>query len=468
MELQSSKRPLQFYELYEQLQWFGRLRWLATAVMILSSFAGGRLGIPQLWPELFFVGVFVGLHNLFFHLKLRAPPGALPQAKLHTYCIVEIVLDLAVLLVVVYITGGSVSPVLPFFVFHMAIGTALLSTRTMYTIAGATLLGAVALYVAETSHLLTQHPIGSASFLRSPTPELNLVTLAVIVFGTVYLTNTVKRRSEEYRRIAEFVREEGRRKLERALQEIKDLERRKSHYMRISAHQLRSPLGTIKTSLQVLTQGYADPASERGGKLIAGAVERVDNLLDIVNDLLELAKIREGTQKAPWTRNVDINGIIAEILESLRPFAESRQIRLVPDLRGRAILQWGVPPDLRFAFENLIQNAIKYSNADAEVRVTVAGSESTLMISVADQGIGIPKDLQPDIFMEFIRAPNAKRHAQQGTGLGLAIVKAAVEQHGGTISLVSEEGVGSTFTVEMPRQNELPANIRDTLVGQSS
>lgn len=468
MDPKVPKGPLRLYELYEQLQWFGRLRWVATVGLLVASFVGRRIGIPQVWPSLFIVAILVATYNLLFYFMLK-PSSArnLPFAKLQVYCVFEVGLDLAVLLVIVQIMGGTASPVLSLFVFHMAIGTAMLATRTMYTIAAAAWLGAMALYGAELLNILPSHRTAPVLPVRSPAPELNLAVLAVIVFGTVYLTNTVKKRSDNYKKIADFVREEGRRKLEKALQEIRDLESRKSHYMRISAHQLRSPLGTIKTSLQVLTQGYADPASERGAKLIAGAVERVDDLLNIVNDLLELAKIREGREKAPWTQDVDIGAMVIEIAESLRPFAEGRDIRLAVDLKGDALLQWGVPPDLHFAFENLVQNAIKYSDAGGEVCVTVTSHADELMIAVADQGIGIPEDLQADVFLEFIRAPNAKHHTTQGTGLGLAIVRASVEQHGGTISLTSQEGVGSTFTVRLPQQSSPPVGLVDSLVDQA-
>jgi signal transduction histidine kinase len=391
----------------------------------------------------------------------------LPFARLQAYCIIEILLDLAVLLGIVQITGGTASPLLPFFVFHMAIGTAMLATRTMYVIAAAAWLGALALYGAEVLNILPAHPTGPVLPVRSPAPELNLAALATIVFATVYLTDAVKKRSESYRHIADFVREEGRRKLERALQEISDLESRKSHYMRISAHQLRSPLGTVKTSLQVLTKGYADPASERGSKLIKGAVERVDDLLAIVNDLLDLAKIREGKEKALWTRNVDIGDLVDEVIESLRPLAESGKMQLFLDVKGEAVLQWGVPRDLYFAFESLIQNAIKYSDPGGEVRVAVNANQEEVTLSVADQGIGIPEDLQSDVFLEFIRAPNAKQHASQGTGLGLAIVRASVEQHGGVIALASQEGIGSTFTVRLPKEHSPPVGLLDSLIDEA-
>jgi signal transduction histidine kinase len=220
--------------------------------------------------------------------------------------------------------------------------------------------------------------------------------------------------------------------------------------MRISAHQLRSPLGTVKTSLQVLLDGWVDPTTERGRRLLAGASERVDDLLAIVNDLLELAKMREGHTQAPWTRQVFLNQLLADIFDAMEPAATQRDIELVPDIEGAAVLRWGVPPDLVFAFENLVQNAIKYSRPGGEVRVRLRLFAGNARIQVIDQGIGIPAESLEDIFQEFVRAPNAKRFDNNGTGLGLSIVHEAITMHGGTISVRSALDQGTTFTVVLP------------------
>jgi two-component system NtrC family sensor kinase len=248
--------------------------------------------------------------------------------------------------------------------------------------------------------------------------------------------------------------------LEGALSEIQEMESRKSHYMRISAHQLRSPLATIKTSLQVLTEGYADPASERGHGLLRGAVERVDGLLAIVNDLLELAKIREGYVRAHWTENIDVRAILLDILTTARPIAQKRGVRLVSSVMETAVLSWGVATDLRFAFENIVDNAIKYSRAGGEVRLELKTRDDIATLTVADQGIGIPAELQPNVFLEFVRAPNAKHYAHQGTGLGLTILKEAVELHGGSVSLQSEQNLGTTIIVKLTLRNTLPSDVR--------
>ncbi len=447
-------------ELHERLLWFITLRWLAVVGLVSASLVGPWIGLPDVWPSLFVVALFVAAYNLFFRFKLKGRAGeGHPYENLRVCAIRQMVMDLLALLVTIHFTGGLQSPLLPVFAFHMAIGTIMISTRIMYVLAMATTAGIFLVYLAELSGWVAFHPIDPSRGMCGRACDLNLLTITLALFGIVYLTDSVtsrfKARNIELHETTQTLRERTAEQ-QRLLEEIEELEERKSHYMRISAHQLRSPLGTVKTSLSVLTGGFVAPGSGRGRKLLEGSIERVDGLLAIVNDLLELAKIREGRRRAPWSRGINLNQLIADIFDALQPYAEEHGIRLVPEFESVAVLDWGVPPDLVYGFENLIQNAVKYSHSGGEVtvRLRVAGDEAT--VTIVDRGIGIPERFVDQVLMEFVRAPNAKRHAPEGTGLGLAIVREVVEAHGGRISVESRENEGSTFTVALPLHRRPP------------
>jgi signal transduction histidine kinase len=160
---------------------------------------------------------------------------------------------------------------------------------------------------------------------------------------------------------------------------------------------------------------------------------------------------------------VVLNQLLADLFDSLGPDAERREVTLTPDFEGVAILDWGIPPDLVHCFENLIYNAIKYSHPGGEVTVQLRTTGAEAMVWVVDQGIGIPAQHLDEIFMEFVRAPNAKEHASEGTGLGLAIVREVIEAHGGRVSVKSKEGEGAVFTLALPlhrRPPEVPALLQ--------
>lgn len=453
-------------ELYGRVVWFGRLRWLAVCGLALVSVLGLRLGFPSVWPELFLVASVVAAYNLLFHRLLllhRRKHYDRAHGNLRVIAIGLIVMDLAALMVTIHFTGGLQSPLLPFFALHMAIGTIMIGSRGTYLLAGGVSLGALGLLAMEARGVIRFHPLVASGDLDLTMAGLNLVTLAAALFGVVYLTDTVAsrltQRSLDLFEATEALSERTE-ELRTLLGQMEKLEKRKSHYMRISAHQLRSPLGTIRTSLRVLMERFVDPSSERGERLLTGAVEAADGLLAIINDLLDLAKIREGQARAPWSRTVNLNQLLADLFDSLAHDAEARQVTMVPDFEGVAVLDRGVPPDLVHAFENLIYNGIKYSRPGGQITVRLRTDGDFAEVRFVDFGIGVPAEYRDQIFFEFVRAPNAKHHVAQGTGLGLAIVKEVIEAHGGEVSVASRIGEGSTFTVRLPLQHTPPESER--------
>jgi signal transduction histidine kinase len=446
-------------ELGSRLQWLVRLRWGAALALALGSVLGRVIGAPWLWPSLFLLGVAVALYNAACALCVkRFRDGSRPA--LRAVAVAQIALDLAALLIAVHYTGGLTSPLVAFFGFHMVIGTIVLATETMYLVAGLTSLGALALQLMYAGALADRHALDRAVALEPhDTSAIALLALVGFLFGVVYLTGSVsdrlKQRNDELRRTSDALQQRSI-ELQQLLAEVAELERRKSHYMRISAHQLRSPLGTVRTSLDVLAGGYVDLASPRAHRLIRGAAQRVGGLLDTVNGLLDLAKVREGRQRAPWAPHVNLNQLVTDLNDALAPFAEERGVRVVVDLTAPAVLDWGVPPDLVHAVENLIHNAIKYSFPDGEVNVKLGVEDGFAVLRVVDHGIGVPKEFRDQLFLEFVRAPNARAHAPEGTGLGLALVREVALAHGGRVTLESPQAGGSTFRLHLPLHMPAP------------
>ena len=439
-------------ELADRLVLFVRLRWSVAAGLIVLSIAGPWLGFTWFWPGVFVLGLAVAAYNTVCLRCLASSRGG-GAGVLRAGAIAQIALDLCALLVVVHYSGGLASPLLVFFGFHMAVGTILVGTRATYVLAGLASLGAVGLQALESVGVLTPHPLVSALARPGAADAQALASLVGYLFGIVFLTgsvsNRLKQRNLELRETTDALMARSA-ELQRLLDELEALERRKSHYMRVSAHQLRSPLATVRTALAVLNADYVDLSSDRARRLLAGATERVDGLLLTVNDLLDLAQVREGRERAPWARQVNLNQLLADLFDSLSPYAEERNVRLTPAIDGVAILDWGTPPDLVNAFENLMQNAIKYSRPGGEVIVRLAVDGPNAVVRVEDRGIGVPPEFRDHLFLEFVRAPNARQHAPEGTGLGLALVREVAIAHGGTVVLEDRDGPGASFRMTLP------------------
>ena len=237
--------------------------------------------------------------------------------------------------------------------------------------------------------------------------------------------------------------------LAQAYARLSQTERAKSQYMRKVAHELRGPLGTIRTTLAVLRDGAAGPLPDGARELMERIERRAGELAQVTADLLELSRAREGRIAAELT-DVDLAAIVEDVVEEWAGPAASAGIALSSSVESGPAVVRGEPTSLRQIAANLIGNAVRYTPRGGAIRVALGASEGWLVLDVEDTGIGIPAEDLARIFDEFYRSPNARSFSSEGTGLGLAIVRAAAEQHGGRVSVRSEAGQGTCFTVTLP------------------
>ena len=230
--------------------------------------------------------------------------------------------------------------------------------------------------------------------------------------------------------------------------EFKKLDRTKSEFVNLVAHELRTPLVAIRQLNSVLLDGLAGSLEEKQKELIHRGVHKIDALLQMIGDLLDLAKMEEGN---PMHQKVltDIGPILEETVALMRPRAEGRGLTLTHSCINVKPV-YADPKGLEEILNNLLSNAINYSLAGGRVTVTVSGREGFLEISVQDEGVGIPAEEIPKIFDRFYRVKHPKTRSVTGTGLGLAIVKRVVDAHQGTIEVESIPDKGTAFNVKLP------------------
>jgi two-component system sensor histidine kinase SenX3 len=211
------------------------------------------------------------------------------------------------------------------------------------------------------------------------------------------------------------------------------------------SHELKTPIGAVAALADSLS---GETETEVVWRLAERIVTESHRMSRIVDDLLDLSRVEFGGTEE-WT-DIDLATVLVEVV-STNQYAAKRQ-GLGLSLTGSAeLLVRGDRSQLVSVFSNLVDNAIKYSEIGGVVNVssTIKGDE--IMVSVTDHGIGIAERDQKRIFERFYRVDKARSRATGGTGLGLSIVRHIVLEHGGAIDIRSEEGVGSTFTVRLPR-----------------
>jgi two-component system sensor histidine kinase GlrK len=226
------------------------------------------------------------------------------------------------------------------------------------------------------------------------------------------------------------------------LKQINDLKTEMLHHI---SHELRTPLQTMLSAQYLLSEQKRGPLNAEQMRLLNSIKEGIRKLTVFSNQFLDIQKIEHGSMEYHF-RRVCLPDVLMPVVEDAQILAAQKDIRL------ECFIDDGLPELLADAekisqvFSNLLSNAVKYTEAEGTITVRATKTATGIAVSVADTGAGIPKEDLPRIFTKFYQARNAKK----GTGIGLALVKHLVEAHKGRVSVESELGKGTVFTVELP------------------
>lgn len=245
----------------------------------------------------------------------------------------------------------------------------------------------------------------------------------------------------------------------RDITELKEINKIKSQFVSMVAHELRAPLAAIKGWLEVVLSGEAGGDVEQNQQWLQRAMDRADSLLAMVNDLLVINRMETG-KIAQKMEPVQINDLIKKIVEFLKPTAEKQKVTLsmtaAQDLPSiQADLR-----DMEKLFTNLISNAIKYNTENGSVIVEGKVEGSYLCYKIQDTGFGMSPATVKRIFDDFYRADDERVKKISGTGLGLTIAKKIVNSHFGHIDVESDPGKGSVFSVCLPLEHRKDQKVK--------
>lgn len=256
------------------------------------------------------------------------------------------------------------------------------------------------------------------------------------------------RTNDEIGRLAELINEMTL-KLRQDIEQLKKLERFRSEFLGNVSHELRTPIFSLKGFLETLLEGAIDDR-EVNKKFLEKAYHHATRLDALLTDLIEISRIESRDMKMSF-RYFDVSSFMKQVAEDFTDEAERKNQDLVVQTLDGEVMAFGDKDRLRQAVGGIVDNAIKYSQQGAQIRIGAEERDNIVVISITDNGPGIASEHLSRIFERFYRVDKNRSREVGGTGLGLAIAKHIVEAHGGKIVVESEVGKRSKFSFGLKR-----------------
>ncbi len=462
-----------------------RARWFyAPTLFAMGLFSKldplGRNYFPV--PLMLFLFFSFILANLAFYKLVKYIETHNKKQYLNILATSQICAELLFFVIILHLSGGagSVAPI--FFFIPIVSSIILFDVVGSFVIAFASGLFVNSYVILEYKDVIRYIPgyptIGRMSydeFLVALTSTITLTAVYFIVGALAgYLSSVIKSReselSESKRRAQlqaerlrllneaynSYARQLVRKDLDLTKQNerFSQLDKEKSEFVSTVSHQLRTPLSAIKWTLDILLKGEdVGTLTVEQRALLMKAYESNERIINLIRDMLGVDRIESGALGFSFIE-ISIIDLVNNITDEVRSQADKRKINIIVTKDDNLPKIYVDPQKMRAVFQNLIENSIKYTKPGGTIKLDFrVAPEDKIHITVSDNGIGIPKDQQGNIFNRFFRANNAKALDPEGSGLGLFIVKTIIDRHGGQMSFESEEGKGTIFHITLPTKH---------------
>lgn len=436
--------------------WFCYPRCAVIVILALLGLLGKFTGMmktaglrpPGDWPFVA-AGVLLAGNVLFFlHARrLVARPSA---RRAHTNLWVQITFDLLVLTAVVHFVGSTETFIAFAYLFHIVL--ACIFFRKAQSLA-VTLL-AIALFAAcvaaeQAGIIHSEGILAGAGGGGVPPVTLTEAVVSLVSAGGIWLavwflasslSATVRARDVE---------------LAATNQRLIAAQAERTRHMLVTTHQLKSPFAAIHANAQILRDGYCGPLPEMAQGVVRRIISRCERLAKEIQEMLQLANLSSTAQNPPESVQMDLAELLHEIIAQLEPIAHKRKITIDRTLMSVQII--GVRDRVHMLLVNLVANAVNYSHDGGRVGVQCRqGPGGAPVVTIADDGIGIPTKMLPRVFDEHFRTKEALAHNKESSGLGLAIVRQIAERYGIRLSVQSGVAHGTIFTLRFPHHTGEP------------
>jgi len=428
------------------------LRWLASALLallgVVGLFAGDAflavgLRLRAGWPLV--IAALLLFCNLAYFLHARALARRSVPGGVSGNLWVQIVLDLLLLTLVVHFLGSLETNAHFLYAVHIALACIFFSrgqSLAVTFLASSLLSACVALEmlgIVPPAGVYLEQEIGHGRTAAQGVAVTAVISTVTVFFVIWYLASriaaTLRARdlelAEKNRRLVAFQNE-------------------KTKHMLRTTHELKAPFAAIAANAQLLLKGSYGDLPLEAREVVERIAARCRRLAHEIQQMLQLANLQSGDEP-PTAVRLDVAEILRWSIARVGALVKERKVSIEECLEPASVL--GVEDHVKMLFANLVSNAVSYSQEGGIVRISCRAAERRApVVTIEDQGIGIPRDKLPKIFDDYYRTEEAVRHNKDSTGLGLAIVRQVAQTHGIRIKVESAPNEGTWVTVRWPRK----------------
>ncbi len=436
----SAEHPFLTLETFRvRLEWYINIRWIAVLIILISAPVGrGMLHLTFNFTAILIIAALLLLANIIFTLLLRNIPFRNEFQEM-AFAEIQILFDLIVISFLIHFAGGINNPFFFLYILLVILSGILFPGRVLPYFNAFFAAFLLTLWtIIELSGLVPSTHLGGSQPSGTPIVITSLLAFYFTNFAGIYIINTFMLNYASLKRMID----------EKNLQLQNSMQQRNKLF-RFTAHEIKSPVTTIKSTLGVVRKLYAKDLKTEVNNMIERAECRSDQILKTVKDMIDLTKYQSGNV-VPEVEETDFGKWMYQQVCMHHSYAVDKQITLIMAPLHRKVV---IPLDksgMEKVLSNLVNNALRYTPKDGSVVVQPFVNDEGFGFSVRDSGIGMTNEERQHIFDEFYRSQKAREVERIGTGLGLSLVKQIVERQGGRVSVESEPNKGSVFTVTLP------------------
>jgi len=427
------------------VKWFIRIRWIAIVTLIISNYVVKNIFQVTIQDiPVYFLAFLLFILNIFHSIILKniIKKEKRVICKIKQEIDFQIISDLIILTIILHYSGGIENPLVLFYFFHLIIASSIFSALKSYIYAAFAIFLISVLTILECYSVIPHYHM--EGFVDH---DLYKNTFYLFGAGFVFTCTSILVVSLSHMIINRSIKSEE--SCAAINVELEKKDKLKNEYVLHVTHDIKGHLAAILSCLEVIRKGITGPLNKEQENFINRVFERTELLSNFVKNLLNLTKIR--LEHRSEFEEFSLRDLLNKVIIPIQILARDKSLNFNINIDKSIDKITGNPYTIEELYSNLLLNAIKYTQPNGQISITVKNRLNHIVSEITDSGMGIPSEEIVNVFDEFYRASNVPKDDNTGSGLGLSIAKQIVKNHKGRIWVKSEIGAWTQFTFILPK-----------------